>query len=79
MMLDGIGALQRMNDLNGWTNADAVDDTRNASALLVATFRPNVVVFVLFPVDLADIVAGTFPDGTTMARLGDLDRIGTTG
>ena len=77
-MLDGIEALHRVDDLDGRADADAVDDAGDAAALLVAAFRPDVVVLVLSPVGFTDAVARTFPNWTALIRLSDLDWIRTT-
>ena len=79
LMLDGIHALYRVDDLNGRADADAIDDAGDAAALLVAAFRPHVLVLVLASVDFAHAVAGTLPNGTAGVRFGDFDRIGTAG
>jgi len=77
LMLDRVEALHGIDDLNGRTDADAVDDAGDAAALLVAAFRPDVVVLILSSVDFAHAVAGTLPNRTALIRFGDLDRVGT--
>ena len=79
LVLDGVHALNGIDDLNGRTDADAIDDAGHAAALLVAAFRPHVVVLILAPVDFTNAVARTLPDGTALIRLGDLDRVRTAG
>lgn len=78
-MLDGVDALNRVDDLNGRANADAIDDARDAAAFLVAAFGPNVVVLVFSPVGFTDAIAGAFPDGAALIRLGDFDRVRAAG
>jgi len=77
LVLDGVHALNGIDDLNGRTDADAIDDAGYAAALLVAAFRPHVVVLVLASIDLAHAVAGTLPNRTALIRFGDLDGVGT--
>ena len=79
LMFDGIETLDRVDDLDRRTDADAVDDSGHAPALFIAAFRPHVIVLILASVDFAHAVAGTFPDGATLIRFGDFDRVGTTG
>jgi hypothetical protein len=76
LVSDRVDALKAIDDLNRWTNTDAVNDASHAATLLVATVRPHLAIFILTTIDFALAVAGTFPDGTTFARLGDLDRVG---
>jgi len=77
LMLDRVEALHGIDDLNGRTDADAVDDAGDAATLLVAAFRPDVVVLVLSAVDFAHAVAGTLPNRTALIGFGDLDRVRT--
>jgi len=79
LMLDGIEALYGVDDLDGRTDADAIDNPGDAATLLVAALRPNVVVLVLPSVGFTDAIARTFPNGTALIRFGDLDGIWTAG